>query len=151
VRRRQTAPRQWLIIAGSGDREAIATAIRLPPGSGILLLRPLSSCDMRRLRQSARLRSLTIVKEQRGIAARVHNVRELRGALLARTSLILLSPLYPTSSHPDRKPIPRMRAAALARLGRRKLLALGGMDARKYALIKRLGFQGWAGISAFRT
>jgi thiamine-phosphate pyrophosphorylase len=81
----------------------------------------------------------------------VHNVRELPGALLARTPLILLSPLYPTSSHPGWKPIPRMRAAALARLGERKLLALGGMDARKYALVKRLGFRGWAGISAFRT
>ena len=148
MRRRQTVPRQWLIIA---DQGTIAPAFRLPRGSGILLLQPLSGRAMRRLRQSARQRSLTIVKEQRGTAKRVHNVRELRGALLARTPLILLSPLYPTSSHPGWKPIPRMRAAALARLGERKLLALGGMDARKYALIKRLGFQGWAGISAFRT
>jgi thiamine-phosphate pyrophosphorylase len=44
-----------------------------------------------------------------------------------------------------------MRAAALARLGGRSLLALGGMDARKFARIGRLGFRGWAGISAFRT
>ena len=148
MRRRQTVPRQWLIIA---DQGTIAPAFRLPRGSGILLLQPLSGRAMRRLRQSARQRSLTIVKEQRGTAKRVHNVRELRGALLARTPLILLSPLYPTSSHPGWKPIPRMRAAALARLGERKLLALGGMDARKYALVKRLGFRGWAGISAFRT
>jgi thiamine-phosphate pyrophosphorylase len=76
---------------------------------------------------------------------------ELRRALLARTSLVLLSPLRPTQSHPEWKPIPRMRAAAMARLGRRSLVALGGMDARKFARIKRLGFQGWAGISAFRT
>ena len=148
MRRRQTVPRQWLIIA---DQGTIAPAFRLPRGSGILLLQPLSGRAMRRLRQSARQRSLTIVKEQRGTAKRVHNVRELRGALLARTPLILLSPLYPTSSHPGWKPIPRMRAAALARLGERKLLALRGMDARKYALVKRLGFRGWAGISAFRT
>jgi len=148
MRRRQTMPCQWLIVA---DRSAIAPAFRLPRGSGILLLQPLCGREMRRLRQLARRRALTIVKEQRGMAARVHNARELRGALLARTPPILLSPLHPTSSHPDRKPIPRMRAAALARLGGRKLLALGGMDARKYALIKRLGFQGWAGISAFRT
>ena len=148
MRRRQTVPRQWLIIA---DQGTIAPAFRLPRGSGILLLQPLSGRAMRRLRQSARQRSLTIVKEQRGTAKRVHNVRELRGALLARTPLNLLSPLYPTSSHPGWKPIPRMRAAALARLGERKLLALGGMDARKYALVKRLGFRGWAGISAFRT
>ncbi|HEX5258178.1 MAG TPA: thiamine phosphate synthase [Sphingomicrobium sp.] len=151
MRRRQTMPRQWLIIADPSDRDAVAAAFRLPRGSGILLLQPLSGREMRRLRQSARNRGLTIAKEQRRAAARVHNARELRRALLARTPLILLSPLYPTSSHPDRKPIPRMRAAALARLGGRKLVALGGMDARKYARIKRLGFQRWAGISAFRT
>jgi thiamine monophosphate synthase len=44
-----------------------------------------------------------------------------------------------------------MRAAALARLGRRNLFALGGMNARRFARVKELGFQGWAGITAFRT
>jgi thiamine-phosphate pyrophosphorylase len=44
-----------------------------------------------------------------------------------------------------------MRAAALARLAGRRLIALGGMDARKFARIENLGFRGWAGISAFRT
>jgi thiamine-phosphate pyrophosphorylase len=76
---------------------------------------------------------------------------ELRRALSAGTPLILLSPLYPTASHPDWKPLPRMRAAALARLGGRRLFAVGGMDARKFERVKKLGFQGWAGISAFRT
>jgi hypothetical protein len=61
MRRRQTVPRQWLIIA---DQGTIAPAFRLPRGSGILLLQPLSGRAMRRLRQSARQRSLTIVKEQ---------------------------------------------------------------------------------------
>jgi thiamine-phosphate pyrophosphorylase len=42
-----------------------------------------------------------------------------------------------------------MRAAALARLARRRLVALGGMDARRYAKIARLGFSGWAGIDAY--
>jgi thiamine monophosphate synthase len=44
-----------------------------------------------------------------------------------------------------------MRAAALAALGSRKLIALGGMNAERYARIAQLGFMGWAGISAFRT
>jgi thiamine-phosphate pyrophosphorylase len=70
--------------------------------------------------------------------------------MFRRTPMILLSPLFPTRSHPDWEPLPRMRAAALARLGRRNLFALGGMDARKFARIERLGFRGWAGISAFR-
>jgi thiamine-phosphate pyrophosphorylase len=73
----------------------------------------------------------------------------LRQALLGRTPLILLSPIHPTRSHPDRRPLPRMRAAALARLAKRRLVALGGMDARRYAKIARLGFSGWAGIDAY--
>jgi thiamine-phosphate pyrophosphorylase len=71
--------------------------------------------------------------------------------MLARTPMILLSPIFPTGSHPDWKPIARMRAATLARLGRRKLVALGGMNARRFARVKALGFRGWAGISAFKT
>ena len=116
----------------------------------LLFLAP-SAQASRRLRQLARQKELTVVAETPRSAARVHNVRELRRALLNRAPLVLLSPLYETSSHPGWKPMPRMRAAALARLGGRRLVALGGMNARRFAHIKRLGFQSWAGISAFKT
>ena len=147
MRARQTALQQWLIVRGADDRDGLAGALRLRPGIGVLLLGAIPAREIRKLR----LRGLTVVQEERRAAARVHDVRELRRALLAGAPLILLSPLYATASHPDWKPIPRMRAAALARLARRKLFALGGMDARKLTRIRRLGFQGWAGISAFRT
>jgi len=81
----------------------------------------------------------------------VHGVEELRRALLRRVPLILLSPLFETQSHPAWKPLPTMRAAALARLAGRRVIALGGMDAQRHAHIASLGFVGWAGISAFRT
>ena len=147
MRRRQTAPTQWLIIRDAADREGLAAALRSRPGSGVLLLKALPPPEMGKLRQ----RGLVIVLERRRAAARVHDVRELRRALLARTPLIFLSPVYRTASHPDWAPIGRMRAAALARLAGHNLFALGGMDARKFARVRRLGFQGWAGISAFRT
>ena len=147
---RQSLPEQWL-IADSSLGEELWTAIpTLPRGSGVLVLRKLSAQEMRRLRHLAVQRRLTIASES-NLGARVHNSRELRHALLKRTPLILLSPLYPTRSHRDWKPLPRMRAATLTRLGGRRLFALGGMDARKFTRIKALGFQGWAGISAFRT
>ena len=150
MRRGQRVPRQWLIV--TRDHGGLLDAARrLGGGSGVLLLAPVSAARMRKLRLVAAQRGLAIVQENRGKAARVHNVRELRVALLRRTPLILLSPIHNTPSHPDWPPIPRMRAAALGRLGGRRLIALGGMDARKFAQIERLGFQGWAGISAFRT
>ena len=149
MRPRQTITRQWLIIGG--EAAGIDEARKLRRGSGILLLRDRSGSEVRALRQIARQRDLTVAIEGPRSAARVHNVRELRGAMFRRTPMILLSPLFPTRSHPDWQPLPRMRAAALARLGGRNLIALGGMDARKFGRIERLGFRGWAGISAFRT
>ena len=147
--RRHPQPRQWLIITDF-DRRTADLVLCLPRGSGVLVIGELPAAARRRLFQLARLRGL-VVGQDLIDAARVHNLRELRRALVQRKSVILLSPIFPTSSHPDWKPLPRMRAAALARLANRKLTALGGMNAARYAKVARLGFVGWAGISAFRT
>ena len=154
---RQTSmPRQWLIADERlGDR--LWSALRkLPRGSGVLVLcHAIAQQErqelFRKLRRVAWGRKLTIVDEASGDAARVHDIGELRRALLARTPMILLSPLYRTNSHPDWPPLRRMRAAALARLAGRRLIALGGMDAKRFRRLERQGFQAWAGISAFRT
>ena len=53
----------------------------------------------------------------------------------------------PMRSHPERKAMPRMRAAALARLARSRAIALGSMNRRRFRAIQKLGFVGWAGIS----
>jgi thiamine-phosphate pyrophosphorylase len=150
MRRRQRVPRQWLVVTSDGAE--LTRAMRgLERGSGLLLLAPLGRRKMTWLRQRARQNGLTVVMEQRGKGARVHDIRELRAALLRRTPLILLSPIYPTRTHPEWQPSARMRAAALTRLGGRRLVALGGMNSRRFARVKDLGFQAWAGISAFRT
>lgn len=148
--RRQTVPSQWLIVDQLGFHELSAVR-RLARGSGIMVIGRLNQPQRRQIRWIARRRELQIAFEDERIARRVHDVRELRGASLQRIPLILLSPIFPTRSHPDWLPLPRMRAAALARLGKRKLVALGGMNAQRYLRIKDLGFQAWAGISAFRT
>ena len=114
---------------------------RLPPNSGVIVLGA-KKAFARRVRLTTRARRLQIVDEARGGIARVHDLKELRRALLARTPMILLSPIHRTASHPDWPPIPRMRAAAMARLGRRKLFALGGMNDSRFRRIEPLGFQG---------
>lgn len=146
---RQTMPIQWLVLNGGQDCGAWSSLRNLPNGSGILMILPLNSHQRRLLRSLAQSRNLTLVKEAPRSAARVHNISELRRALIQRTSLVLLSPMFRTLSHPEWNPIPRMRAATLARLGKRKLIALGGMDDHRYRTIARLGFIGWAGIGAW--
>lgn len=151
MRRSQSFPRQWFVLDQALNSECRAAPRSLPVNCGMLLLRKPNAAELRHLRNAARFRGLRIVVEGPRTATRVHDVRELRRALLRRTPLILLSPIYHTRSHPDWKPLPRMRAAALSGLANRRLIALGGMDARRYAKIAPLGFIGWAGISAFRT
>ena len=143
--------RQWFIIDAGASDASWDVIRRLPRGSGVLVVAPAQAHLSPRLRLLARQNGLRIETEHSGRAARVHNMRELRQALLRSTPLILLSPIRPTRTHPDWKPIPRMRAAAMGRLAKRRLIALGGMDARRFARVEPLGFQAWAGISAFRT
>ena len=149
MRRRQSIPGRWLVANGKMDRQFWLGLKQLPRGSGVLLLNRPSRSALRRLHNLAALRGLLIVAEAPFEAARVHNIRELRQSLLRRTAFVLLSPMFETSSHADWKPLPRMRAASLARLGKRRLIALGGMNEGRYRKIAQLGFIGWAGISAW--
>ena len=154
MNRRQSVPRQWLVAdhrLGDGLWHALE---RLPRGSGILVLyRDLPKSERARLvariRKVARRRKLTVADEAAGEAARVHDLRELRRAAAARVPMLFLSPVFPTRSHPEWRPLPRMCAAAMARLARVPVIAVGGMDSTKFRRIRRLGFHGWAGIDAW--
>jgi thiamine-phosphate pyrophosphorylase len=156
MKRRQTRlPRQWLIADDRMGADLLNAVSALPRGSGVLVLfRDRAGPERRKIlqqfRRVAAAKGLMIADEGAGAAARVHNLPQLRRALLARVSLILLSPVFPTRSHPDWIPLPRMRAAAYARLARRRLIALGGMNERRFAQLEALGFQAWAGIDAWR-
>lgn len=155
MNRRQTSvPRQWLIADERTGNALWRAARQLPRGSGILVLyddlpKRERARLVARLRRLARGRGLVIADERAGECARVHNLPELRRVLLQRIPMIFLSPLHWTRSHPDWVPIARMRAAALARLGGRRLMALGGMNEKRFRRVERLGFHGWAGIDAW--
>jgi thiamine-phosphate pyrophosphorylase len=156
MKRRQTrTPQRWLVADERTGGELPAALRRLPPGSGVLLLyRDMAAGKRARLlamlRRLARRRGLVIVDEAAGEAARVHILEELLNAGLGRVPLLFLSPMAPTRSHPGRPPLPRMKAAALLRLAKVPVIALGGMNEQRFAAVRRLGFAGWAGIDAWR-
>jgi thiamine-phosphate pyrophosphorylase len=77
----------------------------------------------------------------------VHSLRELRAAERAGADLLFLSPVFPTRSHTDAPTLGRVGFAALARLTDRRVVALGGMDARKARALP--GAFGWAAIDAW--
>ena len=61
--------------------------------------------------------------------------------------VVLLSPVFPTASHPGGAPLGLLRWAALARRAGRPVVALGGMDGRRSRRLPRLA-AGWAAIAA---
>ena len=154
MNRRQSVPRQWLAAdhrLGEGLWHALE---QLPRGSGVLILyRDLPKGERARLvariRKVAQRRGLKVADEAAGEAARIHNMPDLRRAAAARVPLLFLSPLFPTRSHPEWRPLPRLRAAGMARIARVPVIALGGMDLTKFRRVRRLGFHGWAGIDAW--
>lgn len=81
--------------------------------------------------------------------APVHSVRERMAAERAGADLIFVSPVYATRSHPGAKPLGRVRFGLLTRGSKAKVIALGGMDARKARTLSAFGIHGWAAIDAF--
>lgn len=77
----------------------------------------------------------------------VHDLRELRhaNAMRAGCTLALISPVFPTRSHPGGASLGICRFAALARLSRLPVIALGGMTRPRSQQIAAI-INGWAAI-----
>lgn len=75
-----------------------------------------------------------------------HSLRELARANLGRADLVLLSPVFPTRSHPGAPGLGAVRFRLLSALSRAPVVALGGMNAHR---AHSLGIRKWAAIQAF--
>jgi thiamine-phosphate pyrophosphorylase len=79
----------------------------------------------------------------------VHSLEQAQAARGEGAALVFVSPVYPTRSHPGRKPLYRPLAVRIAKAAGAPAIALGGMNALKSARMEREGFHGWAGIDAW--
>jgi thiamine-phosphate pyrophosphorylase len=170
---RQPLPRLWLMTderMGEGLWDALA---RLPRGSGVIF-RHYATADRRTLfeevRKIARRRGLVLVLagtareaaawRADGVHGRsphprtvrpllrtapVHKARELTKL---RAHAVLISPVFETRSHRGARTLGSIRFANLALMSEAPVIALGGMDARRFRRMARLGAYGWAGIDA---
>jgi thiamine-phosphate pyrophosphorylase len=174
MRPRQPLPRLWLMTderMGEALWDALA---RLPQGSGVIFRHhatPGRRALFDRVRTIARARRLILLlagSPRQAVAWRAdgahgrsphvrtarpmlrtapaHSARELARV---RAHAVLLSPVFATRSHPGAKALGSVRFARLARLSEAPAIALGGMDARRFRHLARLGAYGWAGIDAF--
>jgi thiamine-phosphate pyrophosphorylase len=148
---------------------------RLPPGGGVIFRHyatpgPERRALFERVRRIARRRRLLLVLAgtprdaaawradgAHGVSsfggsrplvrtAPAHNRRQLITAQRS-ADLVLLSPVFPTRSHPGAKPLGPLGFADLARRAKSPVIALGGMTERR---ARRLhGHYGWAAIDAW--
>ena len=77
-----------------------------------------------------------------GIAT-AHDAREIVAAKRAGADAVMLSPVFPSASHPGGRTLGTVRFRMLARGTPLPVIALGGMDAGK---ARRLGWERWAAI-----
>lgn len=162
---RQPLPQIWLISDARNDAVLEQALMRLPRGSGFIFRHyHLTDAGRRerftQLRRIARSRGHLVVlagtpAEARrwgadkaygptGQLAPVHSLRELRRA--GRAEAVLLSPVFPTGSHPGGKVLGLLRWRLIAARAKVPVIALGGMGPRQ---ARRLRSDYWAGIDAF--
>lgn len=79
-------------------------------------------------------------------SAPAHDRREMIAAKRGGADLLFLSPLFPTRSHPGVRTLGRLRFAALARLAKRPVIALGGVRVMHRSMLRGIGASGWAAI-----
>ncbi len=174
---KNSLPRIWLMTDPRFGDDLLPAIRRLPFRSGVVFRHYDLAMDarmalFRRVRRICRQRGhmLLLAGEERtarrwravGFHARkgqrrsnnmvrsapVHNRRELAEARRNGADLVLISPVFATASHAGAPVLGRSGLMRLAKLARgMKVIALGGMDARKAAA---LNVHGWAAIDAFR-
>ena len=167
MKRRHPLPRTWLMTDERQGDDLWTALERLPRGSGIVFRHySLVPAERRRLfdrvRKVARDRRLTLLvagapfpgadgthgRIGRGLrSASAHNLRELKAAERAGADLVFLSAVYPTRSHPGKRPLGPSRFALIAHQAKVPVIALGGMDEDKARTLG--GAYGWAGIDAW--
>jgi len=81
------------------------------------------------------------------IGKSVHDLAEAEAAHAAGADYLLVGPVFPTPTHPDRAPMGAARFGAIARLGI-PAIAIGGISTDRIAAVKDAGAHGVAAIRA---
>ena len=160
------AVKPWLMTDERLGDALLDAVRRVPPGGGVVFRHYATSARERRrlflaVRRIAHARGLLVTavgplpgaagrhNGGRPLSAAAHDRREALRAARHGARFLFVSPVFPTRSHPGAPALGAMAAARIARGLGVQVIALGGMDERRFRRIARLGFDGWAAIDAF--
>lgn len=173
MHRRHPLPRLWLMTDERMGERLWDALEQLPAGSGVIFRHyALPLAERRtlfaRVARVARRRRLVLLRagssrigpgeagthgtnrREQGLFTRpAHSRREAIAAIRAGADAVFVSPVFATRSHPGARALGRTRFGLLARELGTPVIALGGMDARRAASLRRIGVHGWAAIDAW--
>jgi thiamine-phosphate pyrophosphorylase len=139
---------------------------RVPPGGGVVF-RHLATPARERLALFRRVRSVAVARRlvlvvagerlpwagrhggTRPVTAPAHDRREAVAGVRKGARVLFVSPVFATRTHPGVRGLGVRRAGAVVRGLPVLAMTLGGMDARLWRGMRRLGFVGWAGIDGW--
>ncbi|WP_294195659.1 thiamine phosphate synthase [uncultured Sphingomonas sp.] len=163
-------PIRWLMTDERQGDDLWRALERLPRGGGVIFRHYRTPAAERkalfaRVRRVTRRRGLVLVRagiyplrgadgvhgcrDSRIITWPAHDRREAIAGIRAGAQILLVSPVFATRSHPGARALGPGRAAAIARGLPATVIALGGMDARRWRRIARHGFDGYAAIDGW--
>ena len=169
-------PREWLMTDERIGERLWAAIDALPAGGGVVFRHYSLGREERarlalRVAEICRARGLTLaVAGDVGLARKLgaslvhnpasdpeglpfsrsaHSREEAAAACEAGASLVFLSPMFSTRSHPRRQALDRGEAKAIVAASEVPVIALGGVTRERFAELEREGFYGWAGIDAW--
>jgi thiamine-phosphate pyrophosphorylase len=167
---RHPLPRRWLMTDERLGDGLMAAVARLPNGAGIVFRHYRAAArraSFDRVAAAARERGILVLLAGpadeaeiwgadgshgrgpgRGLrSAPAHDLPEIRAAEAAGADLVFLSPVFETRSHPGAPALGPEGFARLVAATRLPVIALGGMDEKRFAALG-CGY-GWAGIGAW--
>lgn len=180
-RPRRAMPQHWLMTDARLGHTLPQIIAAMPPRSGVIIRPYAMAADgrvamLRTIRRIGRAkRHLLLIADHRtpgfdgrhhgGPAARlrppsvgslvsmpVHDRSEAGRAHRIKATLCLVSPVWPTRSHPGARVL-GVRGFARLTAGLSKaasVIALGGMNAERFKILRRHGAKGWAAIDGWQ-
>lgn len=166
----RSIPHLWLMTDERMGAALWAALRRLPPGSGIVFRHHATPERerqrlYRRIAQIAAARRLVLVRagprrlgREDGVHGRpgaglvtwpAHSRHQALEAVRGGATLVFVSPVFATRSHPEARTLGIARARRIAAGLPIAAIALGGVDARRGRRLMQQGFWGWAAIDAW--
>ena len=79
----------------------------------------------------------------------VHTAKDIRKSINLKADLVFISPVFPSTSHKSKHHLGVIKLGLLARLFKKNVVALGGMNNKNIARLRSLPISGCAGIDIF--